>query len=65
MDSEFVNAFIARQKRYIEELTAKLLLVETQQEISTSTINKLNDEIGKLKTDLEKSQKQKKQSSEI
>jgi len=64
MDSEFVNTFIARQKKYIDELNAKLILVETQYDVSQITISKLNEQLEKLKQETEKAQKSKRQQSE-
>lgn len=57
MDSEFINAFIQRQKSYIGELTSKLLVAETQLEAFQSKVNKLTEENANLLAELEKQSK--------
>lgn len=54
MDSEFINAFIQRQKSYIGEITSKLLVAETQLEAFQTKISKLTEENANLLAELEK-----------
>lgn len=54
MDSDFINAFIQRQKSYIGEITSKLLVAETQLEAFQTKINKLTEENSNLLAELEK-----------
>jgi len=64
MNSEFINIFIQKQKNLIYELQSKLLMAETQAELSTELLKKSTEENDKLKSDIEKLQvkKQKQQS---
>lgn len=63
MNSEFINIFIQKQKNLIGELQSKLLLAESQAELSNDLLKKANEEIEKLKSDLEKLQAKKTKSS--
>ena len=64
MDTEFINAFIQRQKNLINELQAKLLLCETNLEITQSKFVSLQEENSKLKADIEKQSKKVSKTSE-
>jgi uncharacterized coiled-coil protein SlyX len=57
--TEFVNLYIAKQRNLINELQAKLLMLEVQFEISQAKVNQLVEENNKLKGDVEKAQKKK------
>ena len=45
MEVEFVNAYINRQKQYIEDLTNKLILAEAKIVTLEKTINDLSNKI--------------------
>lgn len=60
MDSEFINIFISKQKKYIDELTAKNILLDTQLEVSSSLATKLKEEKQALELELEKLKKKNK-----
>lgn len=64
MDTEFINTFIQRQKNLINELQAKLLLCETNLEITQNKFSTLQEENVKLKTDIEKASKKANKSGE-
>lgn len=57
--TEFVNLYIAKQRNLINELQAKLLMLEVQFDMSQAKVNQLVEEMTKLKSDLEKYQKKK------
>ena len=57
--TEFVNLYIAKQRNLINELQAKLLMLEVQFDMSQAKVNQLVEESTKLKGDLEKYQKKK------
>lgn len=57
--TEFINQYIAKQRNFINELQAKLLMLEVQFEMSQAKVNQLVEETTKLKGDLEKFQKKK------
>lgn len=57
--TEFINQYIAKQRNFINELQAKLLMLEVQFEMSQAKVNQLVEETTKLKSDLEKFQKKK------
>lgn len=57
MDTEFINVFIQRQKNLINELQAKLILCETNLEITQNKFSSLQEENSKLKQDIEKNNK--------
>jgi len=59
MNSEFINIFIQKQKNLIGELQSKLLLAESQAELSNDLLKKANEENDKLKFELEKLQNKK------
>lgn len=48
MDSEFVNAFISRQKALIDDLQSRLLLSETHHQILKTRLEQANDTIEQL-----------------
>lgn len=51
MDIEFINIYIAKQKALIDELQQKVLVAETQSELSNSKIVALSAELDKLKAE--------------
>lgn len=57
MDTEFINAYIQKQKSLIGDLQSKLLLVETQVDILNQTVAKLTEENTQLNSQLEKQTK--------
>lgn len=57
MDAEFVNAYIQKQKNFINELMAKLLVAETQLEVLEKKIGSQNEQIALYAAELEKHQK--------
>ena len=63
MNSEFINIFIQKQKNLINEFQSKLLMAETQAELSNELLKKSTEENDRLKSEIEKLQvkKQKQQ----
>lgn len=45
MDTEFINAYIAKQKAQIDDLQTRLLLSETRLQIVESRYNKVLDDL--------------------
>lgn len=53
MDTEFINAYIAKQKAQIDDLQTRLLLSETRLQIVESRYNKALDDLKSVQEELE------------
>ncbi len=53
MDTEFINAYIAKQKAQIDDLQTRLLLSETRLQIVESRYNKALDDLKSAQEELE------------
>ena len=54
MDTEFVNAYIIKQKNWIEDLLAKHIILEVRVQIAEAKVNQLSEQIALLNSKLEK-----------
>ncbi len=54
MDTEFVNAYIIKQKNWIEDLLAKHIILEVRVQIAEAKANQLSEQIALLNSKLEK-----------
>lgn len=59
MDAEFINVYIAKQKSWIEDLTAKIIMMEVRLQLAEATSAKLAEELAAISSKLEKNQKKK------
>lgn len=59
MDTEFVNAYIIKQKAWIEDLTAKLIILETKLQLAETKLSKLAEDNSLLNSKVEKQSKKK------
>ncbi len=53
MDTEFINAYIAKQKAQIDDLQTRLLLSETRLQIVETRYNKALDDLKSAQEELE------------
>jgi chromosome segregation ATPase len=53
MDSEFINVYIANQKKWIEDLTAKMIILEARIQIAEQKLGQRNAEVESLQAALE------------
>lgn len=60
MDTEFVNAYIIKQKSWIEDLLAKHIILEVRVQIAEAKAAQLADQISELNNKLEKQSSRKK-----
>ena len=60
MDTEFVNAYIIKQKSWIEDLLAKHIILEVRVQIAEAKAAQLADQVALLNTKLEKQTSRKK-----
>jgi hypothetical protein len=54
LDTEFVNAYIIKQKNWIEDLLAKHIILEVRVQIAEAKANHLSEQIALLNSKLEK-----------
>ena len=54
METEFVNAYIVKQKSWIEDLLAKHIILEVRVQIAEAKVNQLSEQIALLNSKLEK-----------
>ena len=59
MDAEFINVYIAKQKSWIEDLTAKHIMLEVRLQLAEARSAKLAEELSAISSKLEKNQKKK------
>ena len=60
MEPEFVNAYIIKQKNWIEDLLAKHIILEVRVQIAEAKAAQLADQVAQLNTKLEKQSTRKK-----
>ncbi len=60
MDTEFVNAYIIKQKSWIEDLLAKHIILEVRVQIAEAKAAQLADQLSELNNKLEKQSLRKK-----
>ena len=60
MDTEFVNAYIIKQKSWIEDLLAKHIILEVRVQIAEAKAAQLADQVALLNNKLEKQTSRKK-----
>jgi len=60
LDTEFVNAYIIKQKSWIEDLLAKHIILEVRVQIAEAKAAQLADQISELNNKLEKQSSRKK-----
>lgn len=60
MDTEFVNAYIIKQKSWIEDLLAKHIILEVRVQIAEAKAAQLADQVALLNSKLEKQTSRKK-----
>lgn len=65
MEAEFVNVYIQKQKAWIEDLTAKQIILETRLQLAETQCAKLAEELSKLNTKIEKTTKKKSEHSDF
>lgn len=58
MEIEFVNAYIAKQKAWIEDLTARYIILDTRLQLAENNLNQLAEQNTLLNSKLEKLEKQ-------
>jgi hypothetical protein len=54
LDTEFVNAYIIKQKNWIEDLLAKHIILEVRVQIAEAKANQLSEQVALLNSKLEK-----------
>ncbi len=59
MDAEFINVYIAKQKSWIEDLTAKIIMMEVRLQLAEARSAKLAEELTTISSKLEKNSKKK------
>lgn len=64
MDAEFINVYIAKQKSWIEDLTAKIIMMEVRLQLAEARSAKLAEELAAISSKLEKNQKKKSDTSD-
>ena len=60
METEFVNAYIIKQKNWIEDLLAKHIILEVRVQIAETKAAELTDQVFQLNSKLEKQSSKKK-----
>lgn len=60
METEFVNAYIVKQKSWIEDLLAKHIILEVRVQIAEAKVNQLSEQIALLNSKLERQTAKKK-----
>ena len=60
MEPEFVNAYIIKQKNWIEDLIAKHIILEVRVQMAEAKAGQLADQVAQLNTKLEKQTSRKK-----
>ena len=60
MEPEFVNAYIIKQKNWIEDLLAKHIILEVRVQMAEARVSHLADELAQLNNKLEKQSTRKK-----
>jgi hypothetical protein len=60
LDTEFVNAYIIKQKSWIEDLLAKHIILEVRVQIAEAKAAQLADQLSELNNKLEKQSLRKK-----
>jgi hypothetical protein len=60
LDTEFVNAYIIKQKSWIEDLLAKHIILEVRVQIAEAKAAQLADQLSELNNKLEKQSSRKK-----
>jgi hypothetical protein len=60
LDTEFVNAYIIKQKNWIEDLLAKHIILEVRVQLAEAKAAQLADQVAQLNTKLEKQTSRKK-----
>jgi len=60
LDSEFINAYIIKQKNWIEDLLAKHIILEVRVQIAEAKAAQLADQVVQLNSKLEKQSSRKK-----
>jgi hypothetical protein len=58
VEIEFVNAYIAKQKAWIEDLTARYIMLDTRLQLAENNVNQLAEQNTLLNSKLEKLEKQ-------
>lgn len=64
MEVEFVNAYIAKQKSWIEDLVAKQIILEARLQLAEAKAAQLADDLSKLNNKIEKTTKKKSEGSD-
>lgn len=64
MEPEFVNAYIVKQKNWIEDLIAKHIILEVRVQLAEVKVNQLTEQLSLLNSKLEKQSKKKADSVE-
>jgi hypothetical protein len=59
VDAEFINVYIAKQKSWIEDLTAKIIMMEVRLQLAEARSAKLAEELTTISSKLEKNSKKK------
>jgi len=54
LETEFVNAYIVKQKSWIEDLLAKHIILEVRVQIAEAKVNQLSEQIALLNSKLER-----------
>lgn len=65
MEADFVNVYIQKQKAWIEDLTAKQIILETRLQLAETQCGKLAEELAKLNSKIEKQTKKKSEGSDF
>lgn len=60
MNAEFINVYIAKQKSWIEDLTAKMIIMEVHLQLAEATSARLSEELAAISSKLEKMEKNQK-----
>ena len=60
METDFVNAYIIKQKNWIEDLLAKHIILEVRVQLAEAKAAQLADELAQLNNKLEKQTSRKK-----
>ena len=59
MEPEFVNAYILKQKSWIEDLVAKNIILEVRVQLAEAKIAQLTEQLSVLNSKIEKQSKKK------
>lgn len=60
METDFINAYITKQKNWIEDLLAKHIILEVRLQIAEAKAAQLADQLSQLNSKLEKQSSRKK-----